>query len=173
MKIFLLGLVIIPCSCILKNPNPPKPIVYPDKDLQEISINSQYDPLKKEFRYAGSSYCYNKEKNKEPIFDKNFKVRIYDKTGKILAEDFLRLRQDKSEHDPVFYVAAYIPYYEESSVILTIKLEDKKEILLSKFGNIDSQKKLREESVIKDHPLRREMVVYDEKTECHYPPYHP
>lgn len=44
------------------------------------------------FYYASMSYCYNRRPKKEPVFKENLRIRLYGKDGKLLAQDFLRLK---------------------------------------------------------------------------------
>ena len=42
------------------------------------------------FTYTGEMYCYNETSEKNPVFNKNLRARLYDKKGNLLSEDFLR-----------------------------------------------------------------------------------
>ena len=115
--------VILSCSCkteILSD------IVYPDKDLQRIYFQGKYNN-KNQFDFLGEGACFNeKTKDKEPIFDKNLKARLYGYTGKILAEDFIRSDDTDSESP---YVKVYLPYHDNAVSIHLLKIEDNKEII--------------------------------------------
>ena len=142
--------VILSCSCKIKS-STNTAIVYPNKNLEEISFLGRYNKSnnKKQFRWLGSSACFNEIKDKEPIFDKNLKARLYSNTGKILAEDFIRSDDSDSESPNI---EVYFPYYENAVAIHLLKIEDDKEIIfyilspkhesklrryVGKFGGID------------------------------------
>ena len=121
----LLSLVLVSCGSVDR---PPAPVVpeseIPDRQLKEIVVYanyypeeenrpSKYDPsmATRPFQYSSDHYCYNKKKEKEPVYDKGLKARLYDKeSGKLLVEDFLR----KEEHpDPtIISLVLYLPYRE-------------------------------------------------------------
>ena len=156
----LFGMIMTFCSC---GPNhlPAKLIVYPDKKLEEIVIKGRHDPSNSEnpFEWVEEVFCYNKVKNKTPIFDKNLKSRLYDKEGKILAEDFIRSNGTD--------VRVYLPYHNNGELRL-VKLKDGKEITFY-TTSLTAESKLKEyvdkyiedPNVFGDYGLR-----YDVKSEC-------
>ena len=94
--------------------------------MQRIYLLGKYNN-KNQFDFQGEGACFNeKTKDKEPIFDKNLKARLYGYTGKILAEDFIRSDDTDSESP---YVKVYLPYHDNAVSIHLLKIEDNKEII--------------------------------------------
>ena len=141
----LLSLVLVSCGSVDRPPVPvvPEPEI-PDRQLKEIVVYANYYPDEEEsrpskygpsmatrpFQYSSDHYCYNKKKEKEPVYDKSLKARLYDKkSGKLLVEDFLR----KEEHpDPtVISLVLYLPYREvkEGKIHIVWVKEGKEDII--------------------------------------------
>ena len=141
----LLSLVLVSCGSVDRPPVPvvPEPEI-PDRQLKEIVVYANYYPDEEEsrpskygpsmatrpFQYSSDHYCYNKKKEKEPVYDKDLKARLYDKeSGKLLVEDFLR----KEEHpDPtVISLVLYLPYREvKEGKIHIVRIKEGKEDLI-------------------------------------------
>ena len=87
-------------------------------------------------RFEGKSYCYEIKKDKESLFKKNLKARLYDKEGNILAEDYLRCDRnldgtetcDKQSTPSLNF---YLPYSKKAYKIQVVEIEDGKEIILN------------------------------------------
>ena len=156
MRSFYLLLSLALFSCFSME-LPPEPEI-PDKDLKEIVVYSNYYPEEEDrpanydpsmatrpFQYSSDHYCYNKKKEKEPVYDKDLKARLYDKkSGKLLVEDFLR----KEEHpDPtVISLVLYLPYKEvKEGKIHIVRIKEGKEDLISILDCCASH-----ESLVKD-----------------------
>ena len=114
------------------------------------------------FQFETTNYCYNKTKEEDrnrPMLNKNLRVRVYDKEGKMIYEDFVRLlypedydedgryseaylkQYENNYHKPTAkdglsdssrLVIIYLPYYDNKEVKFNIvRLEGEKEIILS------------------------------------------
>ena len=169
MKISLylsFGMIMTFCSCILEPP-PPEFIVYPDKKLEGILIKGRYDKSNSEkpFEQLKESFCYDKITDKDAVFDKNLKARLYDKAGNLLAEDFIR-SDDTDRKKPIFRV--YFTYHDNSEIRL-VKLEDGKEITF--YTTLLTTESRLKEYVGKyinrsPHTIRSHGLIYDTKSEC-------
>ena len=95
------------------------------------------------FNWSGEKYCYEKEKKKEPVFDKSFRARLYDRRGKLLTEDFLRLLRPTEVHDlfSVVSIVSYVPYRKEGHRYRIVRLEGEKEVILRK-SKVESKTEL-------------------------------
>ncbi len=190
----LLPFALLFCSCEVL---PPEPVI-PDREIKEIAIYGSYypheegnrpenyDPLyaKRPFNYSSHYYCYNKQKDKEPIYDQGLKVRLYDKkSGKILAEDFLRLQ---SNHWEFVSVVSYLPHIKTSNgEIRVVRVKEGKEDLIKIFGGCcPSHEFLFKSAFIRDfytefYKKRGEdasghykvlgSIRYDKESECYSP----
>ncbi len=83
------------------------------RDLKEGEIFEKKYPHyldygDEKFNFSGRSYCYNKEKNKKAIYREDLRIRLYDKNGNLLAEDFLRLDSPENYDEEGRYSEAYI-----------------------------------------------------------------
>ena len=79
------------------------------------SFEEKYLYVEKEsFNYAGKFYCYNEMQDKKPVFNKNLRVRLYDKKGQILIEDHLRLELPERYDEKGRYSEAYLRKQYES-----------------------------------------------------------
>lgn len=140
-KIIYFGLICIILSCSCKKLTKP-----PHKQFKEIVIRGVYNSIAEKnrpidyspemaitpFHYSSSRYCYKQTTQKEVIYDKNLRFRLYDKKGKILAEDFIRLEKQISQS--IQDVIAYLPYNKEASKIQIVKLkEDEEEDVIKRF----------------------------------------
>ena len=73
------------------------------------SFEEKYSYVEKEsFNYAGKFYCYNETQDKKPVFNKNLRVRLYDKKGQMLTEDYLRLSHPEDYDEKGRYSEAYL-----------------------------------------------------------------
>ena len=102
----LLSLLFVSCGSVDR---PPAPVVpeseIPDRQLKEIVVYanyypeeenrpSKYDPsmATRPFQYSSDHYCYNKKKEKEPVYDKSLKARLYDKNDKVISKNKKKIR---------------------------------------------------------------------------------
>ena len=133
------------------------------------SLEERYPSIGKErFFYTEDMYCYNAKSNKEPVFNKNLKARLYDKEGNLLSEDFLRW--DGPLSPELQGVISYIPYHNEGHNILIVSLKEKKEVILEDLY-FQSQKSLRNNSVIyTSSSYNGSWWIFDEASECHLSP---
>ena len=99
---------------------------------------------KERFRMNGRSmtFCYEKimdeDREKATVIDPNLRARIYDKEGNLLAEDILRDRKPESYHPFPASTVAYLPYLNNSDVILRIvRLKGEEEIVLYEIEDMD------------------------------------
>ena len=125
------------------------------------------------FGFSRKEYCYKKanEEEKEPVFDKNLKIRLYDKGGRRLAEDYLRLWCDKpndkyrrcypGDRDPL--LIAYLPYYEEGHEIRVVKIKGRKETVLETTGVSPRSRLVARGDYDRDFDLH----LFHEETQCH------
>ena len=175
------------------------PVIFPDKELEEIVVWGSYQPadpgrvkaIEEEYRrigvlkegesfeekhpealtadeerfmWSGEKYCYEKKKNKEPVFDKRFRARLYDRRGKLLSEDFLRFLRPVEVHDlfSVVSIVSYIPYRKEGHRYRIVRLEGEKEVILRK-SKVESKTEL-----IRRYASRmRGRYNFNEKRQCH------
>ena len=136
----LLSLALFSCGSVDR---PPEPEI-PDRQLKEIVVYGSYYPDEEEnrpanydpstatrpFNYNSKYYCYNDKKEKKPVYDKGLKARLYDKeSGKLLAEDFLRLKRIPNKE--IRIVISYLPYKELSEAkIHIVRIKEGKEDLI-------------------------------------------
>ena len=139
----------------------------------EEALKNRFTGVGKEgFTYSGSYYCYNKteEYKKPPIYKKNLKIKLYDKQGNLLSEDFLRQRE-KSPIPDFQSVYAYVPYHENAGKIYITKQEDKKEVIIKDlFLGFPTQTELRKRSAL--YKVYNDVGgwTYKPKEECHLAP---
>ena len=64
--------------------------------------------------YPRFDYCYEKtpDGKKEPVINKNLRVRLYDMNEDVIAEDYLRVRRFDKENNR-YFIFSYIPYEEK------------------------------------------------------------
>ena len=185
MKISFFTLLIFTLSCNCTVKAPVDQINYPDNNLQEIIIYGRYEPKnpkeaedylkplpwmgKERFIYSKSFYCYNKteENKKKPIYNKNLKIKLYDKNGTLLVEDFLRW--DGRPIPESQSVTSYLPYHEQGDRIHIVRQEGKKELILKDLG-VWTQSELRKRSRLHIQENWREGWTFDEEKECHDSP---
>ena len=120
-------------------------------------------------RYSTQKYCYKeaKEEDKPSVVFKNFKARIYNKNGKLLVENDLRLRHFSETHKISSFII-YLPYHKEAGYIQVVRLDGKKEVILVKGDEVYLKSFLVENSVPDIDSYRRESSYrYNEKTLCH------
>ncbi|MCZ0932627.1 MAG: hypothetical protein OXJ52_05700 [Oligoflexia bacterium] len=87
-------------------------------------------------RFQIQSYCYDINQDKESIFNKNLKARLYDKEGNILAEDYLRCERDLDGTETCHKRTSpslniYLPYSKKAYKVKVIKIDGEKEIVLN------------------------------------------
>ena len=124
-------------------------------------------------RFSIEEYCYKKtdEEEKEPVFDKNLRIRLYDKGGRKLAEDYLRLWCDKPNDkyrscypgDRSPRLVAYLPYYKEGHEIRVLKIKGRKETVLETIG-VSSRSYLVARG---DYDRDFDLHLFHEETQCH------
>ena len=109
--------IILFCSCTVSNQvKVPELDNIPNKELKEIILHANYYLKPKQNRsdstssvqYSDHIYCYKKKEKKEPVYNKDFKFRLYDAKGEMLFEDFLRLKNN--DHQDIHSVVSYLPY---------------------------------------------------------------
>ena len=103
MRYFLMFFTLSSCT-IVSSVKPPKSAI-PDKEFKEIAVHGRYYPKEEEkintanyspelayspFHRLSNVYCYNQTKEKKPVYDEGLRLRLYDKKGNRIAEDFLR-----------------------------------------------------------------------------------
>ena len=178
-----------------------KPVILPDKELEEIIVWGSYQPAdpnrlkaiedyyreigileeggsleekhpetldagNERFNWSGEKYCYQKKRNKEPVFDKRFRARLYSKRGKLLTEDFPRLSRPVSVDDLFSFVSliSYIPYHKEGHRYLIVRLEGEKEVILRRSKIKSKAELIRRTSRFKGR------YDFDEERRCHNTP---
>ena len=145
-----------------------QPSLYIGETLEE-ALKTRYSHVGKEsFRYSRyREYCYNEteKENKNPVFNKNLRARLYDKEGNLLSEDFLRWNGRSIPESQS--VISYLPYHDEGYEFRVVRLKEKKEIVLKKI-EIYTQEELREIThYVQNNSTKREGWVYNEERECH------
>ena len=120
------------------------------------------------FSYSWWAYCYNETRDKEPVFNKKFRVRLYNREGQLLTEDFLRLEFPDSNNRKIPSIIVYLPYHEKGHKISTVKLEGKKEIFI---GDQKIPFLSYDELISKTvPPYARRGYKFNEETQCHIAP---
>ena len=117
-------------------------------------------------------FCYNKtlDNNKEVAFNKNLRVRLYDKEENIIAEDYLRVTHIDKENN-WFFTVSYIPYHKEGYFFHVVRLEGKKEVILWKPGIRGAAIVSKAELIRLSKPLPQDFdndYKYRPETKCHY-----
>ena len=189
MRYYLYALsffILLSCSCVITAPKPP-PV--PDKELKEVIIYGDYYPKEEyklnsldyspdlasqPFNYFDDLYCYNETKEKKPVYDESLRVRLYDKEGNMLAEDFLRAEIEYDEADSSQHVISYLPYMKiEDAEIRIVKLEEGKEKLIKTGYCCSSHKEMFEGAFAIEFYRKNKMYTpqfgwtYSEKSECY------
>ena len=140
-------------------------------DPHRRAINS-YDRLKfreKEALYssAGKIFCFrdtNEEiKEKNAIFDPNLRVRLYNKSGQVISENFLRDSAfDLDEPGPYGRaVVSYIPHREEGHKLKIVQLASEGETVIATLA-FYTLEELREDST--------RLLGYSLSGDCYVPP---
>ena len=145
----------------------PRPSLYIGETLEEALKNRFSYVGKERFRYSQfREYCYNEteEENKNPVFNKKLRARLYDKEGNLLSEDFLRW--DGRSIPESQSVISYLPYRDEGYRFQIVSSKGKKEVILDEI-EMYSQAELREWSYVQNNITKREGWVYNEERECH------
>ena len=181
----LLSLALFSCGSVDR---PPAPEI-PDRDLKEIVVYASYYPYQEEsrpanydpstayrpFSYTSDHYCYNKKKEKEPVYDQSLKARLYDKeSGKRLMEDFLR----KEEHpDPtIISLVLYLPYREvKEGEIRIVRVKEEKEDIIKILDCCASHESLVKDATIYEFYIKRDMrpvfnYRYNKELDCYISP---
>ena len=156
----LLALLLVSCGSVDRPSVPviPEPEI-PDRQLKEIVVYGSYYPDEEEsrpanynpstayrpFNYNSKYYCYNDKKEKEPVYDKSLKFRLFDKeSGKQLMEDFLR--REEHPDQVIISLVLYLPYREvKKGEIHIVRIKEGKEDLIKILGCCASH-----ESLVKD-----------------------
>ena len=127
-------------SCLLRH-----------QDKENPHESCEYIEVREEdrIRFEGGHYCYDTKKDKESIFNKNLKARLYDRNGSVLAEDYLRcdrhLDMTKTCHTYTQpSLNFYLPYSKKADKVEVIKIEDGQEVFLKeiRYSKYGSKKKL-------------------------------
>ena len=123
------------------------------------------------------SYCYDKtpEGKKEPVFNKNLRVRLYDNKQNMIAEDYLRVTKFDEKANR-YFTLSYIPYSIKDDFFLiqrfqVVRLEGEKEVILrTRRFSVPSRALLihfSEPTSPTSHPLGNR-YKYHPKTKCHH-----
>ena len=147
---------------------------YKDHSQEYIDRQCEDELTKKEneitqedsFNYSGINYCYNEVKDKYPVYDKKLVARLYDKQGKILAEDYPRCDRDldgtancDKQNSPG--VTIYLPYNDKGHEMQIVNLKEKKEFIVYK-RDVFTQSILTETDLSKI----RHSYTYDKELQC-------
>lgn len=124
------------------------------------------DSLNENFYYVHMRYCYYRLHDKEPVFKDYFRIRLYDKKGKLLVEDHLRLEKEKEDGA---LVKAYLPHHKAGHEIRIVKLEGKEEVLLDKLSLI-SRSELTRISSLYDRHTPRTGWTFSKRSQCFMAP---
>ena len=140
-------------------------------DPHRRAVNSYDRPefREKEERYSSSGkiFCFrdtNEQiKERSAIFDPNLRVRLYDKTGKVISEDFLRdSAPDLDEAGPYERtVVSYLPHHEEGHKIKIVQLASEGETVIATLA-FYTLEELREDST--------RLLGYSLSGDCYVPP---
>ena len=135
-------------------------------------LTEEEDELKTKdsFLYSGINYCYNEVKDKDPIYDKKLVARLYDKQGKILAEDYVRCDRDldgtaNCDKQDSPEVTIYLPYHDSAKELHIVSFKEKKEFIVYK-RNVLSQSFLTDT----DSPTIIHSYTYDKEFQCFIAP---
>ena len=121
-------------------------------------------------------FCYDKtpEGKKEPVFNKNLRVRLYDNKENVIAEDYLRVSYFDKENN-LYSTVSYIPYLKKGHFFRVVRLENEKEVVLWKPG-------IRGTAIISKAQLIRwpettryafgSSYKYHPETKCHHDNFH-
>ncbi len=123
------------------------------------------DSLNENYYYTEMRYCYYRKYDKERVFKDSFRIRLYDKNGRLLAEDYLRLIAEKE--DSVSF-AAYLPYHNAGHEIRIVRLEGKEEVLLEKL-KFNPRSELMQISTLYDR-IYRTGWTFDGESQCFVAP---
>lgn len=126
--------------------------------------------LNENFYYASMSYCYNVSSDRAPVFKNHFESRLYDKDGKLLTKDFLRL-EDMDDDKDTFLLVAYLPYHKTGHEIRIVKLKGKEAILFDKLrANISHSELIRVSPPYDPSNRVGTGWTFDEKSQCFIAP---
>ena len=91
------------------------------------------DILDEKFENDRFNYCYENtpDGKKEPVFNKNLRVRLYDVNENVIAEDYLRVRRFR-ERENNYDTVSYLPYEKKGHFFRVVRLDGEKEVLLWK-----------------------------------------
>ena len=91
------------------------------------------DVLDEKFVDARFNYCYENapDNRKEPVFNKNLRVRLYDMNENVIAEDYLRVRK-YDEQENKYVTISYLTYEKKGHFFRVVRLEGEKEVMLWK-----------------------------------------
>lgn len=183
---FLPCFILFSCCSIEK---PPKPAI-PDRELKEKVFYGYYYPEEENqivkdhdllqlayrpYQHSIKATCYNEKTKKEPIYNKNLTVRLYDENNKMLAEDFIRIKSYDHDHN-IVSVVFYLPHIETNTAEIRIVLvKDGKENIIKIIECCSTH-----ESLVR-HASRYEFfkkkyedkyqptigVLYNKETECY------
>ena len=120
------------------------------------------------------NYCYDKtpDGRKEPVINKNLRVRLYDGKGNVVAEDYLRVGKFDEKNNRYFTVS-YIPYETKADYFLVarfqvVRLEGEKEVILRRRRfSVPSRAQLIHWSEPTSNPFGSR-VKYHPQTKCHH-----
>ena len=186
----LLSLLFVSCGSVDRPPVPvvPEPEI-PDRQLKEIVVYASYYPYQEEsrpanydpskayrpFSYTSDHYCYNKKKEKEPVYDKSLKFRLFDKeNGKQLVEDFLR--REEHPDQVIISLVLYLPYREvKKGEIHIVRIKEGKEDLIKILGCCASHESLVRESSAYEFYTKNGMhpfsfYRYNKELDCYISP---
>lgn len=121
-------------------------------------------------------YCYDRAlDNKEFPFNKDLRVRLYNKEEKIIAEDYLRVTRFDEQNNS-FSIVSYILYHKEGHFFQVVRLEGTKEVVLWKPGKRGFAIVPKAELIHLSKPLPQGFdneFEYDKKIRCHYSTFKP
>ena len=115
------------------------------ESAQAIYPNSRFG--EERYNRSGQRFCDHvtdeETKSKYPVINPNLRVRLYDRAGNVLSEDFLRDEAPENTKETAYewYVIAYVPYREEGYKLRLVRLENGREILLDRL-ELHSRRKL-------------------------------
>ena len=88
---------------------------------------------------AGQAFCFSRTadpiREKAPVIDKNVRMRLYDREGNLLSEEFVRDEFPESSDWRSFEwnIVAYVPYHEQGHEIRVVRLDGNEEIVLEQL----------------------------------------
>ena len=123
-------------------------------------------------RFLRFNYCYEKtpDSKKEPVINKNLRVRLYDMNKNVIAEDYLRVGYFDKEHN-LYFTVSYVPYEKKGHYFQIVRLEGEKEIILWKPGVRGTALLSKAQLIQWSRPLPYgfdNKFEYLSKTKCHH-----